>query len=419
MSQTERFSLAGYWLNREPKSPNWQRCWYDPATGKVRRRSLATRDLEEAKARLAAFVLENPEKPVDAPEETLLIVVLKAYWEGHSDLKAQPADARRAGALLLDCLGNDARLSDLTRARQEAFMRWLVKKHKHSVATISKHFSFINAALRRAAEPHVVVDADGREVERQLIAQAPKVYYKTSHIAKVVGKPEPVPRDWRPSLTELGRVIDEIKSEALFRYTILALNTWARPRAVCDIDPARQVDREMGRLNLNPPGRQQNKKHRPIIPVTDCLAGWLAVWPESGQLVANARTIEPDDPEDTAGFAYRPVESVRHAFEKTRARAGVPEITRYSLRHLMISRASSDPRVPDKEVDIWAGHARPGSRSGRWYRHFEPDYLLRAKQFTDDFMVELQKHCQKRLFAPENPADYRPLVYQQQKRKKP
>ena len=95
----------------------------------------------------------------------------------------------------------------------------------------------------------------------------------------------------------------------------------------------------------------------------------------------------------------------------------MPELTRYSLRHLMASRASNHPTVPEKQIDIWMGHDRPGSRSGRWYRHYEPGYLCEAKDFTEAFMVELQQHCKRSLFAPENASDYRPLVYQKQKRK--
>lgn len=417
MPEAERFCLGGYWLDREPKSPHWLRCWYDPRTRKVRRKSLATRDLEEAKVRLAAFVLDDPAKPADDPDAVLLLVCLKHYWQTWSDLRPRPENARRPGELLLDFLGDDAVVGDLTKARQEAFMRWLVQKHEHAVATISRHLSVINAALRRAMETHEFQDDAGRLVKRRLLTDRPKIHYQTKTIAQVVGLPEPEPREGRPSLAQLGRFIDQIKSEALFRYTLLALNTWARPEAVCDLDPARQFDAEMNRLNLNPPGRLQTKKYRPIIPVTDCLAGWLAVWPQEGRLVANARTLKQAAPEAAPGFAYRPVDSVRRGFEETRQRAKVQAITRYSLRHLLASRASNDPSVPDKEVDIWLGHVRPGSRSGRWYRHYEPDYLLRAKQFTDAFMVELQKHCKRSLFAPADPADYRPLIYQKGKRK--
>jgi integrase len=56
---------------------------------------------------------------------------------------------------------------------------------------------------------------------------------------------------------------------------------------------------------------------------------------------------------------YKPVASVRTAFEKTRERAGVPDLTRYSLRHLLASRASNDPSVPEKLIDLWMGHRRP------------------------------------------------------------
>lgn len=412
MPQAERFSFGGFWLDRESKSPYWQRCWYDPAARKVRRRSLATSDFEDAKIRLAAFVYENPEKPAEAPEETLLVVVLKAYWEAHSDFKTRPSDARRAGGLLLDYLGDEATLADLSRARQEGFMRWLVSKHGLSVATISKYLSFICAALRRAAEPHMVTGPDGKESERRLITLAPKIYYQTAHIAQVVDKPEPLPRAWRPSLTQLGSFIDDIRSEALLRYTLLALNTWARPQAICDIDPALQLDRETWRLDLNPPGRRQNKKYRPLLPVTDCLRGWLAVWPQQGRLVANARSLESGPSGGALEYAYRPVACVRHAFKNTRERAGVPQMTRYALRHLMASRASGDASVPAAQIDTWMGHARPGPRSARWYHHLEPGYLREAKEFTDRFMVELQQHCQRSLFAPAEASDYRPLIYQ-------
>src|SRR3546814_18640061 len=75
MAPKEKFSIGDYWLDREPKSPNWLRCWYDPGARKVRRRTLETADFEEAKIRLAAFVLDDPASPPDGPESVPLIVV--------------------------------------------------------------------------------------------------------------------------------------------------------------------------------------------------------------------------------------------------------------------------------------------------------------------------------------------------------
>src|SRR3546814_289604 len=169
MAPKEKFSIGDYWLDREPKSPNWLRCWYDPGARKVRRRTLETADFEEAKIRLAAFVLDDPASPPDGPESVPLIVVFKHYWETYSDHRPDPGNARRAGDLVLDYLGDDATVGQFMKSRQEAFMRWLVEEFDHSVATISRNLSIVNAAFRRATEPHIVKGTDGNEVVRQIL----------------------------------------------------------------------------------------------------------------------------------------------------------------------------------------------------------------------------------------------------------
>jgi hypothetical protein len=58
----------------------------------------------------------------------------------------------------------------------------------------------------------------------------------------------------------------------------MALNTWARPEAICELSVLRQVDFNLRIVDLNPPGRIQNKKVRPKIRLTDNLRGWLLYW---------------------------------------------------------------------------------------------------------------------------------------------
>jgi len=99
---------------------------------------------------------------------------------------------------------------------------------------------------------------------------------------------------------------------------------------------------------------------------------------------------------------YEPVTCVPKAFEETRERAKVPQMTRYSLRHLMASqaRASREPRIPPEQTDLWMDHRRLGWKTSEWYERFDPDLLLEAKMFTDAFMLRLQQHCVRSLFAP-------------------
>src|SRR5690606_2538168 len=60
----------------------------------------------------------------------------------------------------------------------------------------------------------------------------------------------------------------------IFIYCMIALNTLARPEAVLDLAPA-QVNLVDKRINLNPKGRKQTKKYRPIVPITDTLLPFL------------------------------------------------------------------------------------------------------------------------------------------------
>jgi hypothetical protein len=53
---------------------------------------------------------------------------------------------------------------------------------------------------------------------------------------------------------------------------LLALNTWARPAAITDLDPATQYDARTTIIDLNPPGRLQTNKQSPKILATRGLA---------------------------------------------------------------------------------------------------------------------------------------------------
>ena len=62
LSSSRDFELGGYYLERtHPEHLGfWYACRYDPGTRQVRRRSLKTRDFEEAKVKLAALVASAP-----------------------------------------------------------------------------------------------------------------------------------------------------------------------------------------------------------------------------------------------------------------------------------------------------------------------------------------------------------------------
>ncbi len=61
----------------------------------------------------------------------------------------------------------------------------------------------------------------------------------------------------------------------LLMFSMISLNTLARPDAALDLGPM-QVDIKRRLAKLNPDGRKQTKKYRPVVPISDTLLPWLS-----------------------------------------------------------------------------------------------------------------------------------------------
>jgi hypothetical protein len=64
----------------------------------------------------------------------------------------------------------------------------------------------------------------------------------------------------------------------LFRFIVGAMYLWARPEAILQLNVKEQVNFEAGLVTLNPPSRNQTKKHRPMVRLTDNRRAWLEHW---------------------------------------------------------------------------------------------------------------------------------------------
>jgi integrase len=84
----------------------------------------------------------------------------------------------------------------------------------------------------------------------------------------------------------------------MLTFLLIGAHTLARPAAILDLRPS-QFDDAHRLLDLNPPGRTQNKKFRPIVPVTPTLLPWLQreVGP-SGRFVSYRKKV--------CGLAFSP-----------------------------------------------------------------------------------------------------------------
>ena len=131
-------------------------------------------------------------------------------------------------------------------------------------------------------------------------------------------------------------------------FLLMACCTLARPEAILDLTVF-QRDRDAGTIDLNPRGRRQTKKYRPLIPEAATLTPWLD---------------QAEGPHFVAWHGRR-LKSIKTAWRKLRDDAGLDaRVTPYSIRHTM-ARELRRRRVPLEQRQAFLGHlpeARPEPR---------------------------------------------------------
>src|SRR5690349_8791263 len=113
------FELEGHWIAAEHGSANLYHFWHDARTGRTRRSSLRTQDIEVAKRSLAELIVRGAPKNVDAP----LSVVLENYFAEQTDGKPSESQTRNAGRVLLRYFGETALIAALTEDKQKEFAK--------------------------------------------------------------------------------------------------------------------------------------------------------------------------------------------------------------------------------------------------------------------------------------------------------
>jgi hypothetical protein len=167
----------------------------------------------------------------------------------------------------------------------------------------------------------------------------------------------------------------------MLTFLLIGANTLARPAAILDLGPS-QFDEVHGLLDLNPLGRTQNKKFRPIVPVTPTLMPWLGhAVGVSGRYVSYRR---------------KPVRSILHMWRLTRAAAGLDErVTPYSIRH-GLAREMRKRRVATEQISLFLGHLPEGSAATTSiYAPYEPGFLADAIEAIESVMAEIRSHLKR------------------------
>lgn len=145
-------------------------------------------------------------------------------------------------------------------------------------------------------------------------------------------------------------------------YVLLGLFTMARPAAILDLTWDR-VDFERGLIDLNPPGRKQTAKRRPVVPMNDELREALL---EAYKARQCAYVVERGS---------KKVATVKKAFQAAVARSGIAA-TPYSLRHTGAVWAA-EAGVSMDELAQFMGH-HDAAVTSRHYARYSPDYLRKV-----------------------------------------
>lgn len=386
------------WIDTEEGRSGFYRYWYDQRSRRIKRKALAATDLQSAKEELISL-LAGVGITAQHPSKVLLADVLAHYFK-HKATPAgskQASSAGRAAELVMDSmkrLSDHPTVDDLTKTNQIRAWQYMAEEEELTAKSISTYMISVRAAINWAAVPQLILVNDER-VEVRLLESTIPVFCNEEEIAKEIDGEVSQARQWIPTYEQLGKWIDAITEEDDFRYVILGLNTAARNEAIFDLDVSKQVDVEAGIVDLNPKGRRQTKKRRPVIRLTTNLAAWLEHWGEDKPIRQYQDTVEKrlnklgkptlDDEGNVVDVGLN-----------------MPEMTCYVLRHFIATnlRRSTTP-VSREQRSKWLGHdVKEGSKTTDWYEKFDPDYLEEPMRATDEIMLKLQKHTKRKILAP-------------------
>lgn len=359
--------VGNYWLSKKPgrdgRGDAWCRTWYDSRTRQTRRVSLGTRDFQEASLQLATWVVGNDKAGGETRQDKVLIEqVLLNYWFEHAQ-KLPSASTAWNGLAYWQEYWRGGTVAHITPHAQKQFRKWLAAKGMDE-GGIDRVLSDGRAALNRA-------------VKWQELASAPHIF--SLQTAEDKRSRQPMGRPIGPK--EMALLVDVANSRHMLMYLLIAINTLARPAAVLDLRGA-QLDDAHDRVDLNPPGRRQNKKHRPILAVTPTLRPWL-------------KTVE-DPRQRYVAYGRGPIKSISTAWDLLIEEAGLDDrVTPYSIRHGM-AREMRKRKVPKEQISIFLGHLpKDSDATTSIYAPYDPEYCSDAVAAIEAVMAEIRSHLRR------------------------
>jgi hypothetical protein len=356
-----------FWITRHSGNHVFYATWYDAETKQTRRRSLMTTSSSEATNQVERLLREDVHgDPIEALRKkpmTTVAEVLDYYQKECGSKLRSSAAAQTAIDHLKSTMGSQRHAS----------------LHKRDFLDFAKDFQAAGRTLGYTSRVLSVARAAFNMAEEEnKITRAPRVPELRGQTEKDA---EPL-RGREMTTAEIALLFDNNVEEHLQKFLIGAINSAGRPEAILEAYTA-QIDFASGLIDLNPEGRTQTKKHRPIQRIPATWQPWLEATPTGPLVVYNGQ----------------PVLSVKKAMRALAKRTKLTgRINATSIRH-SIGRYMEHQRVPDKQISIFLGH-EPVSRKRTTRRYsptnpFHPDYLREATAAIECFVREINEHSRK------------------------
>jgi integrase len=395
MPSKRLYQIGPFWLGKEANTNKYYMYWHDKRTRRTSRKTTGTSDFRAAIQAITAHHIAHLE-PEKEGGLSVRQVALK-YWQDHAQNLINSGTPRTSFYKLSEFLnehegsGPALQADEWSRETTKALIKWMKENPSYSEKripdpdggfkviktprpqtdkTINRHLDDIRAAFRYCMDrPPIIKGIVGAQTRE--------------------GRPKPT-----LSLDQCRKLFAYAYAspdrQHLQAYLIAAFTTLARPDAILDISvsPIRQqVEWDYRRLHLNPAGRRQTKKYRPIVPINDYLLPHL----QAAQERTEAALLDPEIKTNGYLVEYKgkPLAAIRQTWNRAKTALGWPMVRDYDakmIRHTMAKWLRAQG-VPWTELEGHLGHRLPST--SETYAEFAPDYLGHVQAEITRFMGQV------------------------------
>jgi integrase len=352
-----------YWLDWDTKADGTRRSpcltifWYDEAKRRVCSASTRTADLTLAEKALdRRFLADRGEsnayceacgQPLARAAEYLLTDAIADYRTEWGDLQSSADSIRARLSHVVNFLEQDREGPGLATSCAEAATTPFIRRFRawSQAEPVTWKNGKGEVTVSRPRAPSTTEESVVQlmaALNHACDADPPRSTMRPTYSA--IGRKKVSPRR-KHRISDVGILAamleyakDNRRRRPLHAFLVASLCTIARPDAIVDIstDPARrQWHPGSPTIDLNPAGRIQTKKYRPMLPVLEPLAAWLDI-----TLRMTAPADEALRRDRTGGWLVnyygRPVQNVESAWDAMLVELGLPrdrEWKPYILRH--------------------------------------------------------------------------------------